>query len=158
MYRGECVGFGIDFLLVTYNTPSTVKTNKLIATLPLSIRSQYLLKSTQTNKTVRNRKFSHNLVIDILNRLQKGAYARNPTYNININCNTDTDFRDVHTIITTFLERTRSKGKTIYERERNQGSQASWKISLNRGGKRQHKNKTKRKRKRSKKKKTRRRR
>ena len=49
------------------------------------------------------------------------------------------------------------KGKTIYERERKQGSHASWKNSLNRGGKRQRKNKTKRKRKRSKKKKTRRR-
>jgi hypothetical protein len=157
IYRGECLGFGIDFLLVTYNTPSTVKTNKLIATLPLSIRSQYLLKSTQTNKPVRNIKFNHNLVIDILNRLQRGTYARNPTFNININCNTDTEFRDVHTIITTFLDRTRTKGKTIYERERKQGSQAAWKNSLNRGGKRQHKNKTKRKRKRSKKKKTRRR-
>ena len=158
VYRGECAGFGIDFLLVTYNTPSTVKTNKLIATLPLSIRSQYLLKSTQTNEPVRNRKFSHNLVIDILNRLQKGAYARNPTYNININCNTDTEFRDVHTIITAFLDRTKSKGKTIYERERKQGSHASWEISLNKGGKRQHKNKTKRKRKRKGKKRTTRRR
>ena len=135
-----------------------MKTNKLIATLPLSIRSQYLLKSTQTNEPVRNRKFSHNLVIDILNRLQKGAYARNPAFNININCNTDTEFRDVHTIITAFLDRTKSKGKTIYERERKQGSHASWESSLNKGGKRQHKNKTKRKRKRKDKKRTTRRR
>jgi len=155
IYRGECAGFGIDFLLVTYNTPSTVRENRLITTLPLSIRSQYLLKSTESHRSIRNRKFHHNLIIKILNRLEAGVYGKNPSFNININCNTDTEFRDVHTIITTILERNQSKGKAIYEYNQRGTSQESWKKSLRQGGKRRRKNKTKRKRKRSKKKKTR---
>ena len=47
------------------------------------------------------------------------SYARNPTFNININCNTDTEFRDVHTIITAFLDRTRSKEKQFMREKGN---------------------------------------
>ena len=140
IYKGECGGFGIDVLVVLHNPPSG---KKVIATLPLSARSQNLIKST-TGESIRNLKFYHNLVIYILNNLQKKSiYGKNPLVNIDINCISYTDFPDVDEIISKFIEgKTGTIVKTFKDRV------ATWDRSLKMGGKKRCRKKTRRRNKR----------
>ena len=169
IYKGVCLGFGIDILLVSYNPPRIKGTqqnqfNKLIATLPLSVRSRQLIKSAKSNKSILNNKFYHNMVIYILEQLtNKSRFGKNPVDFAAINCNSTTSFQDVHVIIKEFLDgfARSEKQKTIFENVRSNIQQAtpSWTRSLKQGGKRRRRKKTKRRRKRKgKKRKTRRRR
>jgi len=154
VHKGICVGFGIDILLVTYIPPSSESVNNLIATLPLSARSQHLIKSTTSGNSISNFKWDFKLVIHILTRLQYGIYGRNPSFNININCNVDTGFRDIHNIIDIFLnEKRSSKSKRVVEFTNRRDKkyfktpQTFWKKQLTKGGKKRRKKKTRRKRK-----------
>ena len=169
IYKGVCLGFGIDILLVSYNPPRIEGTqqnkfNKLIATLPLSVRSRQLIKSAKSNKSILNNKFYHNMVIYILEQLtNKSRFGKNPVDFAAINCNSTTSFQDVHVIIKEFLDgfARSEKQKTIFKKVRSNVKQVnpSWTRSLKQGGKRYRRKKTKRRRKRKgKKRKTRRRR
>jgi hypothetical protein len=122
--------------------------------LPLSARSQHLIKSTTSGNSISNFKWDFKLVIHILTRLQYGIYGRNPSFNININCNVDTGFRDIHNIIDIFLnEKRSSKSKRVVEFTNRRDKkyfktpQTFWKKQLTKGGKKRRKKKTRRKRK-----------
>ena len=169
IYKGVCLGFGIDILLVSYNPPRIERTqqnkfNKLIATLPLSVRSRQLIKSTKSNKSILNNRFYHNMVMYILKQLtNKSRFGKNPVDFAAITCGSSSSFQDVHLIIQEFLDGfAHSKKQTaIFENVRSNIQQAtpSWTRSLKQGGKRRRRKKTKRRRKRKgKKRKTRRRR
>ena len=167
IYKGACLGFGIDILLVSYNPPRIEGTqqnqfNKLIATLPLSIRSRQLIKSTKSNKSILNNRFYHNMVMYILNQLTNRArFGKNPVDFAAIKCGSSSSFQDVHLIIQEFLQNSSEKQRAIFENVRStvRPVNPSWTRSLKQGGKRRRRKKTKRRRKRKgKKRKTRRRR
>ena len=156
-YEGGCSGFGIDILLVSHSKPNL--SDNIIATLPLSLRSQRLVKSSQpTHIGLRNKKFTHDLVIYILEQLTTGTYNRNPLLNDKINCtvvkNKTTD--DIDDIINAFLKLNEGKeiAQNVLTKRREQGSLKMWKNTLSQGGKRRKKTrkrrKTRRKRKRRK--------
>jgi len=146
-HKGSCVGFGIDILLVTYIPPPSESINNLIATLPLSTRSQYLIKSTSSGNPISNYKWDFKLVIDILNRLQTGVYGRSPMFDIHINCDVDDNARDIHTIIRILLDKsmnsTKNK-KTKAAQFYNNSSIGRWKRSMH-AGKRRKKTRRKKK-------------
>ena len=167
IYKGACLGFGIDILLVSYNPPRIEGTqqnkfNKLIATLPLSVRSRQLIKSTKSNKSILNNKFYHNMVIYILEQLtHKARFGKNPVDFAAIKCGSSSSFQDVHLIIQEFLQDSSKKQRAIFENVRSTVRRVnpSWTRSLKQGGKRRRRKKTKRRRKRKgQKRKTRRRR
>ena len=166
-YKGVCLGFGIDILLVSYNPPRIERTqqnefNKLIATLPLSVRSRQLIKSTKSNKSILNNRFYHNMVIYILEQLtSKSRFGKNPVDFDAIKCGSSSSFQDVNIIIEEFFQNSSEKQTAIFKKVRSNIQQAtpSWTRSLKQGGKRRRRKKTKRRRKRKgKKRKTRRRR
>ena len=167
IYKGACLGFGIDILLVSYNPPRIEGTqqnkfNKLIATLPLSVRSRQLIKSTKSNKSILNTRFYHNMVMYILKQLtNKSRFGKNPVDFSAIKCGSSSSFQDVHIIIDEFLQDSSEKQKAIFENVRSTVRRVnpSWTRSLKQGGKRRRRKKTKRRRKRKgKKRKTRKRR
>jgi len=167
IYKGVCLGFGIDILLVSYNPPRIERTQqnkfiKLIATLPLSVRSRQLIKSTKSNKSILNNKFYHNMVMYILNQLTNRArFGKNPVDFAAIKCGSSSSFQDVHLIIQEFLQDSPKKQTAIFKKVRSniQKATPSWTRSLKQGGKRRRRKKTKRRRKRKgRKRKTRRRR
>jgi len=171
IYKGVCLGFGIDILLVSYNPPRIKGTqqnkfNKLIATLPLSVRSRSLIKSTKSNKSILNSKFYHDLVIYILEQLtNKARFGKNPVDFAAINCNSPTIFQDVNLLVNDFISgwSINYSKKTIdaFENIRNtvRSVNPAWTKSLKLGGKRRRRKKTKRRRKKKgKKRKTRRKR
>ncbi len=167
IYKGVCLGFGIDVLLVSYNPPridgtQQNKFNKLIATLPLSVRSRQLIKSTKSNKSILNNRFYHNMVMYILNQLtNRSRFGKNPVDFAAISCGSSSSFQDVQIIIDEFLQDSSEKQKAIFENVRSTVRRVnpSWTRSLKQGGKRRRRKKTKRRRKRKgKKRKTRRRR
>ena len=110
IYKGACLGFGIDILLVSYNPPRIEGTqqnkfNKLIATLPLSVRSRQLIKSTKSNKSILNTRFYHNMVMYILKQLTKNSrFGKNPVDFSAIKCGSSSSFQDVQIIIDEFLQ------------------------------------------------------
>lgn len=166
IYKGACLGFGIDILLVSYNPPRIEGTqqnkfNKLIATLPLSVRSKQLIKSTKSNKSILNTRFYHNMVMYILRQLTNRArFGKNPVDFSAIKCGSSSSFQDVDIIIDEFLQDSSEKQKPIFENVRSTVRRVnpSWTRSLKQGGKRRRRKKTKRRRKRKgKKRKTRRR-
>jgi len=166
-YKGVCLGFGIDILLVSYNPPRIERTqqnkfNKLIATLPLSVRSRQLIKSTKSNKSILNNIFYHDMVMYILEQLtSKSRFGKNPVDFAAIKCGSSSSFQDVHLIIQEFLQDSSEKQTAIFKKVRSniQQTTPSWTRSLKQGGKRRRRKKTKRRRKRKgKKRKTRRRR
>ena len=63
-YIGVCSGFGIDVLLLSHNKLDG--SDGIIATLPLSIRSSRLIKSSQPGKFLQNKRYVHALVLYIL--------------------------------------------------------------------------------------------
>ena len=167
IYKGACLGFGIDILLVSYNPPRIEGTqqnkfNKLIATLPLSVRSRQLIKSTKSNKSILNTRFYHNMVMYILKQLTKNSrFGKNPVDFSAIKCGSSSSFQDVHIIIDEFLQDSSEKQRAIFENVRSTVRRVnpSWTRSLKQGGKRRRRKKTKRRRKRKgKKRKTRKRR
>lgn len=167
IYKGACLGFGIDILLVSYNPPRIEGTqqnkfNKLIATLPLSVRSRQLIKSTKSNKSILNTRFYHNMVMYILKQLTKNSrFGKNPVDFSAIKCGSSSSFQDVQIIIDEFLQDSSEKQKAIFENVRSTVRRVnpSWTRSLKQGGKRRRRKKTKRRRKRKgKKRKTRKRR
>ena len=171
IYKGVCLGFGIDILLVSYNPPRIEGTqqnkfNKLIATLPLSVRSRSLIKSTKSDNSILNSSFYHDLVMYILEQLtSKSRFGKNPYDFDGIKCGSSSSFQDVNLIIEEFLD-----GWTLQYRKNTIDNfkkirstvrrvNPSWTRSLKQGGKRRRRKKTKRRRKRKgKKRKTRRRR
>ena len=166
IYKGACLGFGIDILLVSYNPPRIEGTqqnkfNKLIATLPLSVRSRQLIKSTKSNKSILNNRFYHNMVMYILKQLtNKARFGKNPVDFAAIKCGSSSSFQDVQIIIDEFLQDSSEKQRAIFENVRSTVRRVnpSWTRSLKQGGKRRRRKKTKRRRKRKgKKRKTRRR-
>lgn len=162
IYKGACIGFGIDILLVSHEPKLSTKPREdtIIATLPLSIRSQNLIKST-SGKSIRNRKFYHNLVIYILNKLLKiNPYGKNPRIDTKINCVGGIEYNetnDVNEIINQFELDKQKKTARIKELSvlRTKGSQNVWRQSLkaSKQGGRKKRRKTRRKRRKSRKKK-----
>jgi len=159
IYKGACIGFGIDILLVSHAAKATSE-DTIIATLPLSIRSQNLIKST-SGESIRNRKFYHNLVIYILNKLLKiNPYGKNPRIDTKINCDGGIEYNDtndVNEIINQFQIDKQKNTARIKELSvlRTKGSQNVWRRSLkaSKQGGRKKRRKTRRKRRKSRKKK-----
>ena len=160
-YKGACVGFGIDILLISHESNLTSKTSEdtIIATLPLSVRSQNLIKST-SGKSIQNRKFYHTLVIYILNKLLKiNPYGKNPRIDTNINCSVQSRYEnnnDVDEIINQFQLEKQKNTARIKELSvlRTIGSQKAWRRGLksSKQGGRKKRRKTRRKRRKSRKK------
>ena len=161
IYKGTCVGFGIDVLLVSQDPKFTTKPNEdtIIATLPLSVRSQNLIKST-SGESIQNRKFYHNLIIYILNKLLKiNPYGKNPKIDATIKCVDGMESKstnDINNIIDQFELEKHKKTARIKELSvlRTKGSQNVWRRSLkaSKQGGRKKRRKTRRKRRKSRKK------
>jgi len=140
IYHGACVGFGIDILLISHTprlSPQRV-TDTVIATLPLSKRSQYIMKSTD-DKSIQNRKFYHNLIVYILRNLIKiNPYGKNPQLQTQVHCSNiyNPNKNAINDIIDDFIKQRKQGGvlqqKRIKELStvRKSGSQRVWKRSL----------------------------
>lgn len=153
-YNGKCTGFGIDVLLLANNKLDGL--DSIIATLPLSLRSSRLIKSSMPGKFLHNKKYVHNLVIYILTQLTLGTYNRNPLLSTLLNCSTNEEQSDIDSIIQAYLDE--FPANTMVRKYLNTQSNRSnnkWRRELSRGGKKTRK---KRRKKRKSRKKTRRKR
>lgn len=166
IYHGACVGFGIDILLISHtpnlDTHRGNDTDTVIATLPLSTRSRYIMKSTD-DKSIQNRKFYHNLIVYILGNLIKiNPYGKHPQLQTPVHCSKiyNPDENAINAIINDFIRQKKQGGvlqqKRIKELSaiRKLGSQRVWKRSLRsvRQGGRKKRRKTRRKKHKSRKK------
>jgi len=154
VYKGRCHGFGIDILLISHATLNKT-TDTIIATLPLSIRSQHLVKSTTGQQSIQNKKFYHNLVIAILDSLLKAnPYGKNPRIQDKIQCSQLQD--EVSEIIDNLAKFSQKlKRKKELKELRKSGSQKIWTKSM--GGRSRIRKRKTRRRKRKKRRKTRKR-
>ena len=130
-YIGNCSGFGIDILLVSHNKLDG--SDGIIASLPLSLRSSRLIKSSQPGNFLRNKKYVHELILYILNQLTIGTYNRNPLLSTHIDCTVNEEPDNIDMIINKFLI---DRGPTI-TREINarSGSRNKWEMDISKGGK-----------------------
>ena len=145
VYKGQCHGFGIDILLISHTTLNKT-TDTIIATLPLSIRSQHLVKSTTGQQSIQNKKFYHNLVIAILDSLLKAnPYGKNPRIQDKIQCSQLQGASDeVSEIIDNLVKFSQKwKRKKELKERRESGSQKIWTKSMG-GRSRIRKRKTRR--------------
>jgi len=152
-YIGNCSGFGIDVLLLSHSKLDG--SDGIIATLPLSIRSSRLIKSSQPGKFLQNKKYVHALVLYILNQLTLGTYNRNPLLNTNIDCATHEEKSDIDIIIDAFLyywaKRGQANEKTGVTQSINiqrKSNLNKWQQELSKGGKKSRKKRRKRRKKR----------
>jgi hypothetical protein len=147
VYKGQCHGFGIDILLISHTTLNKT-TDTIIATLPLSIRSQHLVKSTTGQQSIQNKKFYHNLVIAILDSLLKAnPYGKNPRIQDKIQCSQMQGVPDEVSEIIDNLVKAKFSNKLKRKKElkalRKSGSQKIWTKSMG-GRSRIRKRKTRR--------------
>ena len=147
IYKGRCHGFGIDILLISH-APLNKTTDTIIATLPLSIRSQHLVKSTTGQQSIQNKKFYHNLVIAILDSLLKAnPYGKNPRIQDKIQCSQMQGVPDEVSKIIDNLVQAKFSNKLKRKKElkalRKSGSQKIWTKSMG-GRSRIRKRKTRR--------------